>query len=77
MKIHHSWIIGLVLLTATACSGGTVVKEHSGLKPDPVVTMLHQGVIELNGNIEELKRHIAHLQQMPIASDSRVQELQG
>src|SRR5262249_40262125 len=44
---------------------------------DPVVDMLHQGVIELNGNIEELTRHISHLQQMPTASDPRVQELQG
>ena len=39
--------------------------------------MLHQGVIELNGNIEELQHHIADLKQMPIDSDPRVQELQG
>ncbi len=77
MKTHHAMIVSLVLLTATACDGGAVVKETRGPKPDTVITMLHQGVIELNGNIEELQHHIADLKQMPIDSDPRVQELQG
>src|SRR6476619_1637991 len=77
MKTHHAMIVSLVLLTATSCDGGAVVIEPRGPKPDTVITMLHQGVIELNGNIEELQRHIADLKQMPIDSDPRVQELQG
>ena len=76
MKIHCTMMIGLALLSAAGCVG-TVTKERSGHTPDPVVDMLHQGVIELNGNIEELTRHISHLQQMPIVSDPRVQELHG
>jgi hypothetical protein len=67
----------LVLLTASACGGGTVGKNAQGSKPDPVLTMLHEGVLQLNENIEELQGHIADLKQMPIDSDPRVQELQG
>jgi len=39
--------------------------------------MLHQGILELNGNIDELNRHIAELQQIPPVSDPRVQELRA
>ena len=77
MKTYHAMIVSLVLLTATACAGGTLVKDSHGSKPDPVITMLHQGVIELNENIEELQHHIADLKEMPIDSDPRVQELRG
>ena len=76
MKIHSTMMIGLAMLTAAGCNG-TVMKERSVQTPDPVVDMLHQGVVELNGNIEELTRHIAHLQGMPTAPDPRVQELHG
>lgn len=77
MKTYHAMIVSLALLIPTACDGGAVVKESRGPKPDPVITMLHQAVIELNENIEELQHHIADLKGMPIDSDPRVQELQG
>ena len=77
MKTHNVWMIGLVLLTAAACHSGTVTKEPPRFKADPVVTMLHEGVIELNGSIEELQRHISELKQMPIDSNPQVQELQA
>ena len=77
MNIHKALMLSLALLTAAACNGGTVGKEAHGGKPDPVINMLHQGVIELNENIEELQQHIAELKQMPIDPDPRVQELQG
>lgn len=77
MKTYHAMIVSLALLIPTACDGGAVVKESRGPKPDPVITMLHQAVIELNENIEELQHHIADLKEMPIDSDPRVQELQG
>jgi hypothetical protein len=38
--------------------------------------MLHQGIVELDGSIDELRRHIADLQQMPPVS-ANIQELQG
>ena len=74
---QHALMISLLLLTVTACDGGAAVKESRGRHPDPVVNMLHQGVIELNESIEELQHHIADLKEMPIPSDPRVQELQG
>ena len=77
MKTHHAMIVSLALLTATACNGGAMVKESRAPRPDTVITMLHQGVIELNESIEELQHHITELKQMPIDSDPRVQELQG
>ena len=76
MKTHYALMISL-LLTATACEGANGIKAQGGLKPDPVVSMLHEGVIELNDNIEELQHHIDDLKQMPIDSDPQVQELQG
>jgi len=39
--------------------------------------MLQQGIIELNGSIEELIRHISDLQQMPPVSDPNIQELRA
>jgi hypothetical protein len=77
MKTHHGFMIALLFLTVTACDAGFAVRESRGQHPDPVVNMLHQGVIELNESIEELKHHIVDLKEMPIPSDPRVQELQG
>jgi len=76
VNIHRPILIGLGLLAAIGCSGPTVGRE--GLRStDPVVEMLHQGILELNGNIDELNRHIAELQQMPPVSGSRIQELRA
>ena len=76
MNVYRPIIIGLVLLAAMGCSGPTVEREgtRSG---DPVVEMLHLGIIELDRNIDELNRHIADLQQMPPISDPRVHELRA
>jgi flagellar biosynthesis/type III secretory pathway chaperone len=77
MKFYCTMMIGLTLLIVAGCNAGTTVKERHVRPSDPVVNMLHQGLIELNGNIDELTRHIAHLREMPTVSDPRVQELQG
>ena len=77
MNTQGALMMSLALLTAAACSGGAVVKDAHGVKPDPVINMLHQAVIDLNENIEELKEHIVQLKQMPVDPDPRVQELQG
>ena len=58
------------------CSGPTIATEGPG-PADPVVEMLHRGILELSGNIDELNRHIMELQQMPAVSDPRVQELRA
>ncbi|HEU4683286.1 MAG TPA: hypothetical protein VFS39_02125 [Nitrospira sp.] len=76
MKLHRAVMIGLALLAMTGCNG-TVSQERSGERADPVVEMLHQGVLGLTGNIDELKRHLAELREIPPAADPVVQELQG
>ena len=82
MKVHGTLIIGLALLAAAGCNGtvGTdrVATERTvHPRADPVLDMLHRGVIELNESIDELKRDIADLQQMPDVTDPRVQQLHG
>ncbi len=82
MKIHCMWMIGLALLAAAGCNGtvGTervATERNVHSRPDPVLDMLHRGVIELNESIDELKRDIADLQQMPPVSDPQVQQLHG
>lgn len=74
MDSHRPFIIGFALFMTVGCSGYTMEKEKAQ-SADPVVGMLHQGIIELNGSIEELTRHISDLQQMPPVSDPRIQEL--
>ena len=74
MDIYRAILIGLGLFTVLGCSGPTVEREGPRAA-DPVVEMLHQGILELNGNIEGLNHHIAELQHMPPVSDPRVQEL--
>ena len=76
MNVHRPILIGLGLLAAMGCGGPTVERE-GGRSGDLVVEMLHQGILELDGNIDELHRHIAELQQMPPVSDPRVQELRA
>ncbi len=76
MNVHRPILIGLGLLAALGCGGPTVERE-GGRSGDPVVEMLHQGILELDGNIDELNRHIAELQEMPAVLDPRVQELRA
>ena len=46
-------------------------------KADPIVNMLHSGILDLEGNVDELNRRIAELQQLPLAPDPTVQELRA
>lgn len=82
MKFHGMWMIGLALMAAAGCNGTTATErmgteQNVHQRPDPVLDMLHRGVIELNESIDELTRDIADLQQMPDVSDPQVQELHG
>ena len=76
MKAHRwvMWFLSLFILVGCAEPTPRKGAAHTA---DPVLTMLHQGIVELGGSIEELRRHIADLQQMPPASDPNIQELQG
>lgn len=82
MKVQGMLIIGLAFLAGVGCNGtvGTdqvAAERHAHPRPDPVLNMLHRGVIELGESIDELKRDIADLQQLPAVSDPRVQQLHG
>lgn len=76
MKTYRPVMIVLAVLMTAGCTG-TLGKERKARQPDAVVDMLHRGVIELNGNIDELKDHIAYLERMPPVTDPRMQELLG
>jgi hypothetical protein len=68
------WTVSLCIFIGCAESS---LERGTAQPPDPVLTMLHQGILELNGSIDELRGHIADLEQMPAVSDPNIQELQG
>lgn len=74
MNAHWSVRLGLGLLILVGCTGPTIDNQPVQ-SADPVLDMLHQAIIELDGSIEDLKRHIADLQQMPPGTDPTIQEL--
>ncbi len=74
MRAHRQIIVALSLFMFVGCAGPTPEKA-SAQSSDPVLNMLHQGIVELNGSIDELRRHIADLEQMPTVSDPNIQEL--
>jgi hypothetical protein len=76
MNLHRRIMWGVSLFILVGCAEAIFQKGHAQ-SPDPVLSMLHQGIVELNGSIDELQRHIADLQQMPPVSDPTIQELHG
>jgi hypothetical protein len=76
MKAHRRLIWTVSLCIFVGCAGPSL-ETGTAQPPDPVVTMLHEGILELNGSIDELRGHIADLEQMPTASDPSIQELHG
>ena len=76
MKAHR-WIMWALSLSILVGCAEPTLQKGAAHTSDPVLTMLHQGIVELDGSIDELRRHIADLQQMPPVSDPSIQELQG
>ena len=76
MNAHRRILWGVSLVIFVACAQPTVEKG-TAQSPDPVLTMLHQGIVELNGSIDELRGHIVELQQIPPVPDVNIQELHG
>lgn len=73
----HRWIMcGVGLFILVGCAEPTL-QNGAAQSSDPVLTMLHQGIVELNGSIDELQGHIADLEQLPPVSDPNIQELHG
>jgi hypothetical protein len=81
MKAHRRIMWALSLFIFVGCAEPSLDKgtaqTPTAQTADPVLNMLHQGIVELNGSIDELRRHIADLEQIPTVSDPNIQELQG
>ena len=73
---HRLMMSATCLLLVVGCAEPGL-QQRPAQSPDPVVTMLHQGIVELDGSIEELRGHIADLEKMPPVSDANIQELHG
>lgn len=74
MNVHRRIMWSISLFILVGCAEPSLQNGHAQ-SPDPVLTMLHQGIVELNDSIDELQRHIADLQHMPPVSDPNIQEL--
>ena len=76
MNPHMQALAGLGLLALVACSSAPAI--HEVRHPvDPVVDMLHRGILDLEENVDELNERIAELQQLPPVPDPTVQELRA
>jgi len=68
-------IIAMLSLFICVGCGGPTVERGTAQSSDPVLNMLHEGIVELNGSIDELREHIAELEEAPPGSDANIQEL--
>ena len=66
MNRNMQWLAGIGLLVLMGCSGpSAILQERHAV--DPVMDMLHRGILDLEENVEELHERIAELQQLPPA----------
>ena len=76
MNLHIKALAGMGLLMLVGCSGASAIHEERQAV-DPVVDMLHRGILDLEENVDELNGRIAELQQLPPVPDPSVQELRA
>ena len=76
MNIYMQVLAGLGILVLAGCAGSPVIQEKRH-QADPVVNMLHRGILDLEENVEELSERIAELQELPPVPDPTVQELRA
>ena len=74
MNRHMQVLAGIGLSALVGCSGSPAIHQERHAV-DPVVDMLHRGILDLEENVEELNGQIAELQQLPPVPDPMVQEL--
>ena len=75
MNPYMQALASLGLFALAACSTPAV---HEARQPvDPVVDMLHRGILDLEENVDELNERIAELQQLPPVPDPKIQELRA
>lgn len=76
MNIHMHVLAGLGILVLAGCAGAPAIQEK-GHAVDPVMDMLHRGILDLEENVEEFNERIAELQQLPPVPDLTIQELRA
>jgi hypothetical protein len=69
-------LAGLAILIVMGCAGAPVIQKERHTA-DPVLNMLHRGILDLEEDVEELNERIAQLQQLPAVPDPTVQELRA
>lgn len=76
VNIQVQMLAGLVILILVGCAGAPAIQEERHAA-DPVLNMLHRGILDLEENVEELNERIAELQQLAPVPDPTVQELRA
>jgi hypothetical protein len=69
-------LAGLGILVLVGCAGSPITQEERH-QADPVVNMLHRGILDFEENVEELNERIVELQQLPAVPDPTIQELRA
>jgi hypothetical protein len=67
-------LTGIGLWALVGCSHAPALHQERHAV-DPVMDMLHRGILDLEENVQELNERIAELQQLPPVPDPTVQEL--
>lgn len=76
MNIQMQLLAGLAILVLAGCAGSPAIQKEQH-QADPVINMLHRGILDLEENVEELNERIAELQQLPSVPDPTLQELRA
>ncbi len=77
MKRHLQVVLGAGMFLMVGCGNGVSALQGEGHRADPVLDMLHRGILDLEENVTELHERIAELQQLPSVRDPAVQELRA
>lgn len=72
---RHMQVLASIGLWAVVGCGSTPAVHQERHAVDPVMDMLHRGILDLEENVQELHERIAELQQLPPVPDPPVQEL--
>ena len=77
MKVYRRALLGMGLLTLVGCGNGVSALHQERHAVDPVLDMLHRGILDLEENVAELNERIVEMQQLPPVPDPTVQELRA
>ena len=76
MNIYVHMMAGVGILVLVGCAGSPAIQEKRHAV-DPVIDMLHRGILDFEENVEELSERIAELQELPSVPDPTIHELRA